>query len=175
MDTIESPCVVALTWELADAQGRDLEQVDDPVEYLVGGDDLLPAMEAALAGHVEGDVVALKLEPDDAYGDYDADLVCFEERALFPEGIEPGMQLEGLPAGARTEGMPPDLLYLVTEVYDSHVVLDGNHPLAGIGLQWRAKVHDVRAATPDEVQARSAGRPWLTVGPSNPPPDATRH
>ena len=61
------------------------------------------------------------------------------------------MQLEGLPEGAVTQGMPDDLVYTVTEIYPSHVVLDGNHPLAGLALRLRLKVMDVREATEEEV------------------------
>jgi hypothetical protein len=53
--------------------------------------------------------------------------------------------------------MPADVIYLVTEVYPSHVVLDGNHPLAGMALRLHIKVRDVREATDAEIEARSVG------------------
>ncbi len=82
--------------------------------------------------------VHLHLEPENAFGDYHSELVCFEDRALFPDGVEVGMQFEGLPDGAVTPDMPEDTVYTVTEVYPSHVVLDGNHPLAGLAIRMHS-------------------------------------
>ena len=100
----------------------------------------------------------LHLEPEHAFGDYRSELVCFEARALFPEKLETGMHFEGLPSGSVTPGMPADLLYAVTEIYPSHVVLDGNHPLAGMALRLQLKVRDVREATRRGNRSRHAGR-----------------
>jgi FKBP-type peptidyl-prolyl cis-trans isomerase SlyD len=147
--------VVSLTWLLADAQNRPIDELTTAVEFFYGGNDLLAKVEDALAGHAAGDEVQLQLEPEHAFGDYDAALVCFEDRALFPETLEPGMAFEGLPAGAKTPAMPADIIYVVTEVYPSHVVLDGNHPLAGIALRLTIKVRSVRAASEAEIEARS--------------------
>ena len=73
------------------------------------------------------------------------------------------MQFDGVPPGAATPGMPADAIYTVTEVYPGHVVLDGNHPLAGIALRLDLVVRDVRAATDAEVEAGSVGEPVFTV------------
>ena len=154
---IEAPCVVSLTWTLSDAQNRPIDELSSPVEFFVGGDDLLTPVEDALAGHEPGDELQLQLEPEQAFGDYKPELVCFEDRKLFPEQLEAGMAFEGLPPGAVTPDMPADAIYVVTEVYPSHVVLDGNHPLAGMALRLRMKVVDVRPATDDEVEARTVG------------------
>ena len=96
-------------------------------------------------------------QPPHAFGDYRPELVCFEDRKLFPEQLEEGMHFEGLPPGAVTPEMPADTIYTVTEIYPSHVVLDGNHPLAGLALRIHLKVLDVREATQDEVDAGSVG------------------
>ena len=152
---IQAPCVVALTWTLSDAQGQTIDDLTDPVEFFYGGDDLLPKLEEAIAGQEAGYQADLHLEPEQAFGDYNAALVCFEERSLFPEGIEEGMQFDGLPEGAQTTGMPTDTIYTITEVYPSHVVLDGNHPLAGMALRLSVKVMAVRAATDEETEAKS--------------------
>jgi FKBP-type peptidyl-prolyl cis-trans isomerase SlyD len=160
---IAAPCVVSLTWQLADAQGQPIDELSEPVEFFYGGEDLLPKVEEALAGHESGHEAHLHLEPEHAFGDYRSELVCFEDRKLFPEGIEPGMQFDGLPDGCVTPDMPREAIYTVTEVYPSHVVLDGNHPLAGMALRLHLKVRDVRAATDEEVEAGSVGRPAFTV------------
>lgn len=173
MDII-APCVVSLTWTLADAQGGLIDELADPVEFFYGGDDLLPKVEEALAGQAEGFEARLHLEPEHAFGDYRSELVCFEARALFPAEVEPGMQFEGLPDGAVTPDMPADAIYTVTEVYPDHVVLDGNHPLAGIALRLELKVRAVRAATADEIEAGTLGSSGLAVLDGQ-PPDATMH
>ena len=79
------------------------------------------------------------------------------------------MQFEGLPAGSKTPDMPGDVFYTVTEVYPSHVVLDGNHPLAGMALRLQLKVRGVREATQDEVGAGTLGAAGVTVLHSAPP------
>jgi FKBP-type peptidyl-prolyl cis-trans isomerase SlyD len=160
---IESPCVVSLTWTLSDGQDRPIDELSEPVEFFFGGDDLLPKVEEALAGHAVGDEVHLHLEPEHAFGDYKAGLVCFEDRALFPKDLESGMAFEGLPPGSKTPDMPRDVIYVVTEVYPSHVVLDGNHPLAGMSLRLHAKVRDIRAATPEEAKARTVAGNVMTL------------
>ena len=160
---IEAPCIVSLTWKLTDAQNRPIDELNEPVEFFHGGDDLLAKVEEALTGHAAGDELALQLEPSDAFGEYRAELVCFEDRKLFPAELETGMAFEGLPAGHVTPDMPADVIYLVTEIYDSHVVLDGNHPLAGIALRLLMQVRGVRAASADEIEARSVADTPVTV------------
>jgi FKBP-type peptidyl-prolyl cis-trans isomerase SlyD len=170
---IEAPCVVSLTWRLRDAHGQAIDELTEPVEFLVGGDDLLPKVEEALAGHETGWSASLHLEPEHAFGDYDAQLVFFEPRTIFPEQVEVGMQFDGVPPGATTAGLPEDAIYTVTEVYPEHVVLDGNHPLAGMALNIDLVVKDVRAATEEEIEAGSVGQPAFTVLPS--PPQSRLH
>lgn len=153
---ITEQCVVALTWTLKDTLGEELDVLDEPVEFLVGGSDLLASLEAALQGHVAGDTVELQLEPQHAFGDYDDRLLFLEPRHLFPENIEEGMGFEGLPEGCNTTA-PQDRLYFVSDIYPEHVVLDSNHPLAGIALRITLKVHSVREAQVSEVGKGSLG------------------
>src|SRR6185369_4385106 len=160
---ISSPCVVSLTWRLEDAQGQLIDELEAPVEFFFGGDDLLAKVEEALNGQETGFETKLHLEPEHAFGEYDPDLVFFEERAIFPEQVEPGMQFDGLPEGSKTQGMPEDAVYTVTEVYPTHVVLDGNHPLAGIALRLDLTVRDVREATDEEVEAGSVSTPVISL------------
>ena len=160
---ITKPCVVTLTWILSDGQNHHLDALEEPTEFFFGGEDLLPKVEEALEGQEAGFEVHLHLEPEHAFGDYDPQLVCFEDRRLFPEGVEPGMRFEGLPPGSATPDMPADAIYTVTEVYPSHVVLDGNHPLAGMALRLALVVRDVREATEEEVTAGSVGSDLVSV------------
>jgi FKBP-type peptidyl-prolyl cis-trans isomerase SlyD len=166
---IQSPCVVALTWRLEDAQGQLIDELAQPVEFFYGGLDLLEQVETAILDQTIGFEASLHLEPEQAFGDYDASLVFFEERSVFPGGIEVGMQFEGVPEGAVTPDMPDDVLYTVTEVYPTHVVLDGNHPLAGRALRIHLKVQEVRAATSDEIEAGTVGQPAFSVLNAMPP------
>lgn len=172
---ISAPCVVSLTWRLQDTQGNLIDELAEPLEFLFGGDDLLAKVEEALDGQETGFETTLHLEPEHAFGEYRPELVFFEARTLFPEGIEPGMQLDGPPQGAVTPDIPADAVYTVTEVYPEHVVLDGNHPLAGIGLRLELKVRDVRAATDEEAEAGSVGTPAFTVLNAAPPPGSQLH
>lgn len=160
---IINPCVVSLTWKLQDTLGTTIDELPDPVEFFYGGDDLLAKVEEALVDQETGFTTTLHLEPEHAFGDYDSALVFFEERSVFPEAIEVGMQFDGPPPGATTQGLATDAVYTVTEVYPGHVVLDGNHPLAGIALRLDLTVRDVRAATEAEIEAGSVGQPVFTV------------
>ena len=138
---------------MTDAQNRAIDALESQVEFFFGGDDLMAAIEDAIAGQSEGFETQLQLEPEQAFGDYRPELVCFEPRRLFPAELTVGVAFEGLPAGAQTPDMPADAIYLVTEIYPDHVVLDGNHPLAGMALRFTLKVQGVRAATDEEVEA----------------------
>ena len=161
---ISPQCVVALTWTLKDTLGEKLDVLDAPVEFLVGGEDLFDKIELALQGHEPGARVDLHLEPEEAFGDFNEQLVFLGDRALFPTGIEEGMSFEGhaLPAGC-DPAIPKEVLYTVTEIYPDHVVLDGNHPLAGIALRLSLTVAAVREATEDEVGAGTAGTGFFKV------------
>jgi FKBP-type peptidyl-prolyl cis-trans isomerase SlyD len=160
---ITVPCVVSLTWRLQDAQGNAIDELDDPVEFFVGGDDLLARVEEALIDQTTGFEASLHLEPEHAFGDYKSELVFFEDRSVFPGDVEVGMQFDGVPPGATTLGLPKDAIYTVTEVYPNHVVLDGNHPLAGIALRLDLVVRDVREATVAEIESSSVGEAVFTV------------
>jgi len=169
---IVAPCVVSLVWRLEDTQGNLIDELKEPIEFFYGGDDLLEKVEESLADQVTGFETCLHLEPEHAFGEYDPQLVFFEERSIFPEHVEPGMQFDGMPEGATTPGLPGDGVYTVTEVYPTHVVLDGNHPLAGIALRLDLAVRDVREATAEEIEAGSVGQPVFSVGA---PPGESLH
>lgn len=142
--------VVSISYTLTTRQGEVLEEAsqDHPAAYLHGGyDGIFPKVEAALEGKEVGAEADVVLEPDDAFGDYDADLVRMEEASLFPAEVQVGMQFEGV-----TEDGHHHMLYTVTDIADGKVVVDGNHPLAGQSLRVQCKVVDVRAALPEEIE-----------------------
>ena len=93
-----------------------------------------------------GERLTLKLQPEDAFGEYDEQMLLVEERALFPENIEVGMSFERV-----TDDGEEEVLYRITEIADDKVVVDGNHPLAGVALVFDIKVAGVRVATSEEL------------------------
>ena len=174
---ITPDCVVGLSWTLKDTLGETLDELDEPVEFLLGGDDLLAKIEQQMQGHEAGDKLAFQMEPDEAFGDYDENLVFLEQRVIFPAELEEGMTFDGaaLPAGA-SQDTPKDKIYTVTEIYPEHVVLDGNHPLAGIALRLSLKVESVREATEAEVGQGSLGTGFFKLEALDSlPPDLTLH
>jgi FKBP-type peptidyl-prolyl cis-trans isomerase SlyD len=136
--------VVSVAYKLSDAQ-----------VYLHGGyDGTFPKIEEELDGHEAGFETQIQLEPQDAFGEYDPDLVKIEPRTRFPEPLEVGMQFEGTPEEGDED--IDSLVYVVTDVAEDKVVLDGNHPLAGMALRFALTVKDVRPATEDEIQHEHA-------------------
>lgn len=161
---ITPQCVVSLTWTLKDTLGEVLDELDEPVEFLVGGDDLLAKIEEALQGHGPGDALELHLEPEHAFGDFDDQLLFLEPRSAFPAELEAGMAFEGLPAGCHPDA-PRNKVYFVSEIYPEHVVLDANHPLAGMALRIALKVQAVREASPDEIGRGTLGTSFFSLDP----------
>ena len=142
--------VVSVAYKLSDAQGNVIEESDEPMVYLHGGyDGTFPKIEEALDGQEQGFETKLQLEPDDAFGDYDQELIKIEPRDRFPEPLEVGMQFEGVPEDGDEEDA---IVYTVTDVAEDKVVLDGNHPLAGMALRFELKVTEVREATAEEIE-----------------------
>lgn len=144
---IAKDTVVSLDVELSDLWGTVLERSDEPVHYLHGGyGDLLPAVETALEGKQPGSRVEVRLEPEDAFGDYDAALLRIVARARFPEVLDVGMRFEGVPGESDDSN-----IFRVTDVAVGKVVLDGNHPYAGMAVKFACKVHAVRQANAGET------------------------
>lgn len=144
--------VATITYIVKDMDGMLQEESDEPISYLHGGyDNLFPLVEQALEGKTVGDTIELKLQPTDAFGEYDEAFVRQEPRTSFPGDIEIGMQFVGTPADGGEE-----ILYTVTDISEDKVVVDGNHPCAGKAVHFKCTVTDVRAATPDEVAHRHA-------------------
>ena len=136
--------------DLYDAQGALLQAGEKPLVYLHGGyGGLLDALERALEGRSAGEVVRVHLEPEQAFGEYDPALLRVEPRSRYGDGLSVGMQVED----AFDDGEPQ--LYTVTDLAEDKVVLDANHPLAGMALNFSCRVLAVRAASADEL-ARGA-------------------
>jgi FKBP-type peptidyl-prolyl cis-trans isomerase SlyD len=142
--------VVTLHYKLSDAQNNLIEESREPMVYLHGGyENTLPKIEEALEGKDVGFQTTIQVEPEDAFGEYDPDLVKIEPRNRLPDPLEIGMQFEGTP-DSETAG-EESLIFTVTDIADDKVVLDGNHPLAGMALRFSLDVAEVRAASDEEV------------------------
>jgi FKBP-type peptidyl-prolyl cis-trans isomerase SlyD len=147
--------VVSLEVELSDLWGNLIQRSEEPVQYLHGGyGNIFPVVETQLEGKSAGDRVETRLEPEDAFGDYDETLLRLEPRSKFPEGVEVGMRVEG-DAGAEDAGR----VYTVTDIAEDKVVLDGNHPLAGMALKFSCRIAAVRPATETEIEHGAADDP----------------
>ena len=141
--------VVTLDYNVKDPDGVLVDAGQEPLVYLHGGyDDIFPKIEEALQDKKVGEAVIVKLQPDEAFGEYDADLIQVESRKGFPKELEVGMQFEGTPDGGDDDDL---LIFRVTEIADDKVVLDGNHPLAGMALVFTCTVTAVRPASEEEV------------------------
>ena len=144
---ISDGVLVSLAVKMYDAQGELLEQTEEPLQYLHGHEDIFPRIEEALAGKEVGAHVTLQLEPEDAFGDYDADLVMLAPVDDLGEGVTVGLRVEA--SGPQGEDR---CLFTVTDIAEGMAVLDGNHPLAGMALRFDIRVLDVRLATGQELE-----------------------
>ena len=140
--------VVSITYQLANTEGEVLEKTDAPITYLHGGyDNIFPTVEEQLHGKSVGDTLTVVLEPEFAFGEYDAELVRLEDKDRFPiPDVSVGMQFEG-----ESDDGEDMLLYTVTEITDDSIVVDGNHPLAGQTLNFTCTVTEVRPASAEEI------------------------
>jgi FKBP-type peptidyl-prolyl cis-trans isomerase SlyD len=146
---IAQDTVVTLSYELSDSDGNVLEEAGSKLAYIHGGyEGIFPKVEAGLAGKTTGTELALSLDPEDAFGDYDENLIRIEPKEVFPANVTVGMQFEGVPPGEDDDRW---VVYTVTDIADGQVVVDGNHPLAGERLLFKCTVADVRAATAEEL------------------------
>lgn len=146
--TISTNQVVSIHYTLTDDDGETLDTSSgrDPLQYLHGAQNIIPGLESALEGKAVGDQLEVTLQPGDAYGEFDEELVQQVPLDAFEgvEQIEPGMQFEARSPEGATQ------VVMVQEVTDEAVVVNGNHPLAGQVLHFDVSVEEVRAATDEE-------------------------
>jgi FKBP-type peptidyl-prolyl cis-trans isomerase SlyD len=118
-----------------------------PLAYLQGAGNIIVGLEKALEGKQVGDQVKVSIEPEEAYGEYSAELVTTLSRAMFEgvEELEVGMQFH---ASGPDGGMQ---IVTIRDLEGDDVTVDGNHPLAGQRLNFDVTVVDVRDASAEEV------------------------
>ncbi len=148
MLTIQKNCVVSFDFTLSDEEGTlmDSSKGQEPLVYLHGFKALIPGLENALEGKREGDDFKVVITPDQAYGNRDEDLVYEidrEEVAHLPN-LNVGMELE-------VDSDDESVVMTIVQINDNSVVLDANHPLAGVTLNFDIQVLNVRQATADEI------------------------
>jgi FKBP-type peptidyl-prolyl cis-trans isomerase SlyD len=140
--------VVSIDYTLTDNGGQvlDSSQGKEPLNYLHGAGNIIPGLESALEGKVQGEKVNVQVPPEQAYGPRDERMVQAVPRSAFQgaENIQPGMQFQAQTnAGAR--------IITVVGVQGDQVTIDANHPLAGQTLNFDVDVRGVRDATPEEL------------------------
>lgn len=145
---IEKNTVVTLHYQMFDANDQLIDQTEEPIAYLHGGyDGIFPLVEEALHGQSVGHQIDIVLQPDDAFGEQEADLVRIEPLNAFPVEVEVGMMFE-----ADDPETGDVIVYRVTDIADGKAVVDGNHPLAGMKIRFKATVEGVRAAEKNEIE-----------------------
>lgn len=141
---------VAIDYTLRNDEGEVLDSSEgaEPLVYLHGCGNIIPGLEQALNGKQAGDSLEVSIEPEQGYGEYQAELVATLSRSMFEDvdELEPGMQFH---ASAPDGGMQ---IVTVREVDGDDVIVDGNHPLAGQRLHFQVKVVEVRDATAEELE-----------------------
>lgn len=149
MMTVQKDRVVSIEYELKDPSGTiiDSSKGAPDLVYIHGNGYLIPGLEKELEGKKVNDVINCVVQPAEAYGERDEELVFSVPRSQFgdAEKIEPGMQFQ-----AEQE----DGIHIVTVVSadSENVTIDANHPLAGIPLHFNVKINDIREATPEELE-----------------------
>ena len=139
--------VVTLDYSVKDPDGNMIDDGHHPLVYLHGGyDGIFAVIEEALHGKQVGEKLTIKLAPEDAFGEFDEELVLVEDASLFPDNIEVGMSFERVGEDGEEE-----MIYRITDIADGKVVVDGNHPLAGTALIFDMTVQSVRTASAEEI------------------------
>jgi FKBP-type peptidyl-prolyl cis-trans isomerase SlyD len=145
---IEAQKVVTLNYTLTDKDGKVIDQSSDgSFAYLHGANNIIPGLENALAGRQAGDELDVSLTPADAYGERDDSKQQSVPKDMFPQDadIEPGMQFHAQGPNGET------IVVTVAQIENDSVTVDGNHPLAGVHLNFAVEVVGVRDASQEEL------------------------
>tara|TARA_R110002073_G_scaffold101455_4_gene230552 strand:+ start:2089 stop:2565 length:477 start_codon:yes stop_codon:yes gene_type:complete len=152
---IEKDTVVSINYELSDSKGEIVEKTETPISYLHGGyGGIFPMVEEALHNMEVGHTCSVSMQPENTFGEYDSELIRSEPSSIFPDNVAIGMQFEG---GA--ESSDDVLIYTVTDIADGQVIVDGNHPYAGMALNFSCTVTEVRPATQEEISHKHVHGP----------------
>ncbi len=141
--------VVLIHYTLTDDEGKVLDSSEgqEPLAYLHGHGNIIPGLESALTGRSAGEKLSVTVAPIDGYGERDNDMVQSVPKSAF-QGVDeilPGMQFQA----QSPEGMQ---LVTVLDVDGDEVILDGNHPMAGLTLNFAVEITEVRDASREELE-----------------------
>jgi peptidylprolyl isomerase len=106
----------------------------EPIEFTVGSKQVIEGFENAVLGKNIGDKVSVKIEPNEGYGVVNNDLIFSVDRNQVPPDVQVGQTLQGV----NPDGMPFNVA--VTDIQESVVILDANHPLAGQTLEFDIEI-----------------------------------
>ncbi len=141
--------VVLIDYTLTDNAGEVIDSSEGagPLAYLHGAGNIVEGLEEALTGKEAGAEVKASIEPAKAYGERHEDMKQDVPKELFGgvENIEVGMQFQ-----SETDQGP--VLVTVVAISDEMVTVDGNHPLAGVHLNFEVTIREVREATAEELE-----------------------
>jgi len=140
--------VVFIHYTLTNEEGEKIDSSDghEPLAYIHGHGNIIPGLENALMGKTAGDKIKVTIPPEEAYGTRDEELIQSVPIDAFHgvDEILPGMQFHtDTPDGAQ--------LVTVVGVRGNEVILDGNHPMSGLTLNFDVEVTEVREATEEEL------------------------
>jgi FKBP-type peptidyl-prolyl cis-trans isomerase SlyD len=141
--------VVSIAYTLKDDSGNILDQsADGSFCYLHGASNIIPGLENALTGKQAGDEMSVTIAPEEGYGVRDDAKMQQVDREMFPQGqeIEAGMQFHAEGPGGQV------IVVTVAAVDGDRITIDGNHPLAGVQLNFDVKVVEIRDATREEIE-----------------------
>jgi len=125
--------------KLTDGTLFDSSAGNDPLEFKIGDNTIIPKLEASVVGMTVGDKAIVEIDADDAYGPRLEEAVQNVERSMIPDEVD-------LTVGGQLQATAPDgmqLILTVLEVDDETVKLDGNHPLAGENLVFDIELVDI--------------------------------
>jgi len=145
---IETNTVVTFNYVLKDDDGNVIDQSQDGTFiYLHGAQNIVPGLENALSGKTIGDELSVSVSPAEGYGERQDDRLQSVPRDMFPESteIEPGMQFHAQGPDGQS------LVVSIIGVEDDTITVDGNHPLAGVQLNFDVSIVEVRTATDEEI------------------------
>ena len=141
--------VVSMHYKLTDTDGNVLDSSEgaEPLAYLHGAGNIIPGLEKALVGKIQGDSLQVEVAPEEAYGELAPELIQVVDKAAFQgaESVDAGMMFETQAPDGSVQRIT------VKQVAGDEVTIDANHPLAGMHLTFSVDIVDVRAASEEEI------------------------